>query len=112
MDKNEILEKSQQENRNLDERDRQIELTACKAGYRAILFANGCIILLLTIQDLATGEAFVSFWPFVLTMLISETTHDFTLYRYHRKTVYLVGALIGAAAAALAALCIIMKASS
>lgn len=98
MDKKEILEKSQQENRNLDERDRQIEQKACTAGYRAVLLVNACIILLLAFQAAGTGEAFISWWPFALATFTSQTVHDFTLYRYHHKTLHLIGALVGAAA--------------
>ncbi len=98
MDKKEILEKSQQENRNLDERDRQIELKACTAGYRAVILVNACIALLVSLQNLNAGETLMSHWPFFLAIFVSQTVHDFTLYRYHRKLLYLIGALVGAAA--------------
>ena len=97
MDKNEILEKSKKENQHSDERDRQIEQKACAAGYRAVILANACIILLLALQKVGTGEAFMSQWPFFLALFVSQTVHDLVLYRYHRKVLYLIGALIGTA---------------
>ena len=97
MDKNEILEKSQKENQHSDERDRQIELKACTAGYRAVILVNACIILLLALQKVGTGEAFMSQWPFFLALFVSQTVHDLVLYRYHRKVLYLTGTLVGAA---------------
>lgn len=97
MDKNEILEKSQKENQHSDERDRQIELKACTAGYRAVILVIGCIILLLALQEAGTGEAYISRLPFFLALFVSQTVHDLVLYRYHHKALYLIGALIGAA---------------
>ena len=97
MDKKEILEKSQQENQYSDERDRQIELKACTAGYRAVILVNACIIILLGLQAIGTGEPCMSQWPFFLALFVSQTVHDLVLYRYHRKVLYLIGALIGAA---------------
>lgn len=97
MDKKDILEKSQKENQFFDERDRQIEQKACTAGYRAVILVNGCIILLLALQEAGTGKAFMSRWPFFLALFVSQTVHDLVLYRYHRKVLYLIGALVGAA---------------
>ena len=97
MDKKEILEKSQKENQFADERDRQIEQKACTAGYRAVVLVNACIILLLALQEAGTGKAYMSRWPFILALFVSQTVHDLVLYRYHRKVLYLIGALIGTA---------------
>lgn len=100
MDKKEILEKSRAENQLEDERDRLIEQKACTAGYRAVMGANVCVILLLIIQEVVTHKAYfhITWWPFALTMFVSQTAHDFTYYRYYRKTQQLIGALLSAAA--------------
>ena len=58
MDKKEILEKSQKENRVSDERDRQIEQKACTAGYRAVAGVNCLLCLLLILQEKLIGEAY------------------------------------------------------
>ena len=99
MDKKDILERSQKENQFSDERDRQIELNACKAGYRVVMGANVCVILLLIIQEVITGKIYfhITWWPFALTMFVSQTAHDFTYYHYYRKSQYLISALLSAA---------------
>lgn len=92
MDKNEILEKSQKENQHSDERDRQIEQKACTAGYRAVVGVNCLLCLLLILQETLTGEAYTSWWPFMLAVFISKSAHDLTLYRYyHRKYDLILG---------------------
>ena len=95
MDKKEILEKSQQENQYSDERDRQIEQKACAAGYRAVVSVNGLLCLLLILQKEITGQAYTDWWPFMLAMFISQSAHDLTLYRYHRRKYHLIMGLIG-----------------
>ncbi len=95
MDKNEILEKSQKENRLSDERDRQIEQKACAAGYRAVVGVNALLCLLLILQGWITGKAYTDWWPFMLAMFISQSAHDLTLYHYHRRRYHLVMGLIG-----------------
>ena len=95
MDKKEILEKSRAENQPEDERDRQIELNACKAGYRAVVFVNSCLCLLLILQEAITREAYVPWWPFMLAIFISQSAHDLTLYRYYRRRYHLLMGLIG-----------------
>lgn len=98
MDKKEILEKSQQENQFSDERDRQIELKACKAAYHAVIIVNAGIALLLTLQQLSTGSSCIDWRPFLLTVLLSQSFHDLTIYRRQHKALYLLSGLIGAAA--------------
>ena len=95
MDKNEILEKSQKENRLSDERDRQIEQKACAAGYRAVVGVNALLCLLLILQEAIAGQAYTDWWPFMLAMFISQSAHDLTLYRYHRRKYHLVMGLLG-----------------
>ena len=95
MDKNEILEKSQKENRLSDERDRQIEQNACTAGYRAVVGINCLLCLLLILQKEITGETYTDWWPFMLAVFISQSAHDLTLYRYHRRKYHLIMGLIG-----------------
>lgn len=95
MDKKEILEKSQQENQFSDERDRQLEQKACTAGYRAVVGVNSFLCLLLILQEAVTGEAYTDWWPFMLAVFISQSAHDLTLYRYHRRKYHLIMGLIG-----------------
>lgn len=95
MDKKEILEKSQQENQFSDERDRQLEQKACTAGYRAVVGVNSFLCLLLALQEAVTGEAYTDWWPFMLAVFISQSAHDLTLYRYHRRKYHLIMGLIG-----------------
>ena len=95
MDKKEILEKSQQENQFSDERDRQLEQKACTAGYRAVVGVNCLLCLLLILQEQITGEAYTNWWPFMLAVFISQSAHDLTLYRYHRRKYHLIMGLIG-----------------
>lgn len=95
MDKKEILEKSRAENQPEDERDRQIEQKACTAGYRAVIRVNGFLCLLLILQKEITGEAYTDWWPFLLAVFISQSAHDLTLYRYHRRKYHLIMGLIG-----------------
>ena len=95
MDKKEILEKSQQENQFSDERDRQLEQKACTAGYRAVVGVNCLLCLLLILQEKLIGEAYTDWWPFMLAVFISQSAHDLTLYRYHRRKYHLIMGLIG-----------------
>ena len=95
MDKKEILEKSQKENQFADERDRQIEQKACTAGYRAVVGVNGLLCLLLSLQEVIAGQAYTNWWPFMLAVFISQSAHDLTLYRYHRRKYHLIMGLIG-----------------
>ena len=95
MDKHEILEKSQKENQFSDERDRQLELKACMAGYHAVIGVNGCLCLLLVLQKWLTGGAYIDLWPFMLAVFISESTHDLVLYRYYHRKHHLIKGLIG-----------------
>lgn len=95
MDKNEILEKSQKENRLSDERDRQIEQKACTAGYRAVVGVNAFLCLLLVLQEAIAGKAYTDWWPFMLAIFISQSAHGLTLYRYHRRKYHLIMGLIG-----------------
>lgn len=94
MDKKDILERSQKENQFSDERDRQIELNACKAGYHAVIGINCLLCLLLMLQETVTGEAFIPWWPFALAIFTSKSAHDLTLYRYHHRKYNLITGLI------------------
>ena len=94
MDKNEILEKSRRENQPEDERARQLEQKACTAGYYAVVGVNCFLCLLLMLQEAITGEAFITWWPFALTVFTSKSAHDLTLYRYHRRKYDLITGLI------------------
>ena len=94
MDKKEILEKSRRENQPEDERDRQLGQKACTAGYRAVGVVNCFLCLLLMLQEAITGEAFITWWPFALTVFTSKSAHDLTLYRYHRRKYDLITGLI------------------
>lgn len=89
MDKNEILEKSRQENNASDERYKFIEAKAYQNSHRAVLFLNLTLASVACIQDLLTGQPFADPHLFFSLSMLSETIKYGTFYRYYQDKKYL-----------------------
>ena len=84
MDKNTILEKSRQENRYQDERDKQIELEACRGGLNVVFFVTCALFLALGFKSKAQGTTFDSWYLILLPMWSSMIGSSFVKWRRHR----------------------------
>lgn len=95
MDRNEILEKSQKDNKGRDERDLYIDLKASRAARGAIIWS----IFLLYAALLVKNHGHIDRWFFLLLPLSADRAGEaIVLWRNYRRRIYLLNFLLGLAA--------------
>lgn len=83
MNKQEILQKSREENQ--DERNLAIAKAANENAYLVIVCVFAMLIMTVTLQKLLTGRAFADYRVFLLAMLLGYVGQNATVYHYNRE---------------------------
>lgn len=95
MNREEILEKSRNENQHGDERAKLIEAKANQNAFLAIESINAFLIVILFFQKLFTGKAFADYQVFILAFLVGFVGSFATKYSYTKKKEWLFGLVCG-----------------
>lgn len=91
MNREEILNKSRLENRNGDEREKNMEQHASQNAYIAIMFVFLGLAIISFIQEVITGTSFIDYQFCSLAFLVGFAGRYITFYIYNKdKTSLLI----------------------
>lgn len=85
MDKSEILEKSIRENKDGDERDKDIEGRAAGNAYQSIMVVFVLLAVISCVQEFLTGSAFADYKAFALAVFVGSTGYFWTKYAFYKE---------------------------
>ena len=95
MNKDDILKKSRAENQYQDERDKQIELDACKVGLKMVVITTGILYLLLLVKSHLDGSSFGDWYLVALPIWANMAGASWVKWRNYKRKGDLINAACG-----------------